>query len=245
MLASVHTFSSLLPALARIFSVLAVVSLLLLAANFLVGLWIGDFNRAAQDYRRAFRRFEDLRRDRDASPEELSAAKQAVAAAEAQVATPRQRKGLHFYLGFASSLLAMLVSSVTVTYFVGTSRWCREVVETYRLPAALVERSARLKRSAFPWAVSAMVAIIGIAALGGLSDPSTPVSQKHADWPAFFITWHYVAAIVGMLLVAWSFWMQLARISENHEVIGDILLEVQRVRKERGLPTDGDQVGAA
>ena len=40
-------------ALARIFSVLAVLAVLLLAANFLVGLWVGDFNAAAQDKRAA------------------------------------------------------------------------------------------------------------------------------------------------------------------------------------------------
>ena len=210
----------------------------LLAVNFVVGLWIGDFNTPARQYREAFRKFQDVRRSRHASAEEVERAKAAVAEAEARIAIPRSRRTLHFYLGVASSLLAMLVSSVTVTYFVGTSRWCREVVETYKLPSELAARSARLKRRTFPWAVLAMLVVVGIAALGGLSDPSTPVSQKNPDLPGQMVTWHYLAAIAGSLLVAGSFWVQLGRIAENHEVILDILREVQRVRQERGLPVE-------
>ena len=33
----------------------------------------------------------------------------------------------------------VLVESVVVTYFIGTSRWCKEVVETYRLDPAAVQ----------------------------------------------------------------------------------------------------------
>ena len=225
-------------ALARIFSVLAVLSLVLLAANFLVGLWIGDFNTPAREYREAFRRYEDLRRSRDASSGDIAQAKQAVQEAEARIAKPRDRKVIHFYLGVASSLLAMLVCSITITYFVGTSRWCREVVETYKLPSELAERSAALKRRTFPWAMMAMLTIIGVAALGGLSDPSTPVSQQNPHLPALMVQWHYLAAIGGMLLVAWSFWVQHLRIAEHYEVIQSILDEVQRVRREKGLPIE-------
>lgn len=224
--------------MARIFSVLAVLAVLLLAVNFAVGLWIGDFNTPALEYKAAFRKFEDVRRSRRATPDEVAKARQAVNEAEARVKTPRSRKTIHFYLGVASSLLAMLVSSITVTYFVGTSRWCREVVETYKLPAELAARSARLKRRTFPWAVAAMLVIVGIAALGGLSDPSTPVSQENPELPLAMVTWHYVGAMLGMLFVAWSFWVQLGRIAENYQVIDDILRAVERVRKERGLPTE-------
>ena len=224
--------------MSRIFSVLAVLSVLLLAANFLVGLWIGDFNTPARAYREVFRKYEDLRRNREATENEISQAKAAVVESEARLTVPRDRKTIHFYLGVASSLLALLVSSIAVTYFVGTSRWCREVVETYRLPAELAGRSATLKRRTFPWAVMAMLVIIGIAALGGLADPSTPVSQRNPELPATMVTWHYLAAMLGMLFIAWSFWIQHARIAEHHEVIREILTEVSRVRKEKGLPAE-------
>lgn len=222
----------------RIYSVLALLALLLLAANLFVGLWIGDFNTAARNYREAFRHFEDVRRARGVSAGELAAAKRAVAEAEALVAGPRDRKTLHFYLGVGSSLLAMLVSSISVTYFIGTSRWCREVVETYQLSPELALRSARIKRNAFPWAVASMLAIVVVAALGGLSDPSTPVSQQNPDWPAAFVTWHYAAAAFGLAFVAWSFWIQWNCIAKNYHVIDEIMAEVRRVRLARGLPVE-------
>jgi hypothetical protein len=225
-------------ALVRIFSALAVVALLLLAANFLVGLWIGDFNAAAQRYRQARVQFDKLSRDRLATESDIAQARQAVQGALAAAETPRSRLTIHWFLGVASALVAMLVSSIAITYFVGTSRWCKEVVETYKLPAELAERSARLKRRTFPWAVLGMLTVLAIAALGATSDASTPVSQNHPQWPAFFVTWHYVAAITGMLVIAWSFWVQYTRIAENYEVIAEILAEVSRVRKERGLPAE-------
>ena len=222
----------------RIFSALAVVAVLLLAANFLIGLWIGDFNAAAQRYRQARFQFDKVSRDRQATESEVSQARQAVLDALAAAASPRSRLTIHWFLGVASALVTMLVNSVTITYFVGTSRWCKEVVETYKLPAALAERSATLKRRTFPWAVLGMLTVLALAALGATADASTPVSQNHPQWPAFFVTWHYVAAMIGMLVVAWSFWIQYTRIAENYQVIAEILAEVSRVRKERGLSAE-------
>src|SRR5947209_6745236 len=138
--------------MARIFSVLAIMAVLLMAANFAVGLSIGDFNGAAQQYRAAFRRYEDARRDRGASNDRVSEARQRLEQAELHVRAPRDRKLIHFYLGLASSLLVILVNSITVTYFIGTSRWCKEVAQTYELSPDLVRRSDKLKRTTFPWA---------------------------------------------------------------------------------------------
>jgi hypothetical protein len=224
--------------LVRIFSALAVFSLVLLAANFLAGLWIGDFNAAAQRYRQSRADLDRVSRDRDAGESEVARAKQAVLSALSAAETPRHRLTIHWFLGVASALLTMLVSSIAITYFVGTSRWCREVVETYKLPAELAERSAALKRRTFPWAIVGMLTVLAIAALGATSDASTPVSQDHPQWPAYFVTWHYLAAMLGMLVIAWSFWMQFLRIAENYQVIEEILVEVSRVRKQRGLPAE-------
>ena len=79
---------------------------------------------------------------------------------------------LHMLLGQAAALVAVLVNSITITYFIGTSRWCKEVCETYRLPAELAERSTRLKRSTFPWALAGILAVIVIVGLGAAADPS-------------------------------------------------------------------------
>jgi hypothetical protein len=47
----------------------------------------------------------------------------------------------HFLTGLMAALAVVLVESVVVTYFIGTSRWCKEVVETYNLNTAAVEES--------------------------------------------------------------------------------------------------------
>jgi hypothetical protein len=224
--------------MARIFSVLAVVAVLLMAATFAVGLSIGDFNGAARGYREAFRRYEDARRDRAASTDQISDARQQLEQAELAVRGPRDRKLIHFYLGLTSSLLVILVNSITVTYFIGTSRWCKEVAETYQLSPALVQRSDALKRTTFPWAAGSMLLVIVLAALGGLADPSTTVSQVHPQWPAQFVTWHYALAMIATVLIACAFWVQVNRIAANYAVIDEMTAEVRRIRGERNLPIE-------
>src|SRR5262245_47547481 len=150
--------------MARIFAVLAVLAVLLLGANFVVGLAGGDFNAAAEGKREAQNRLVDVERQTRAarvrtSPA-LEEAKQAAAAADAEFRGPRSQMTLHMLLGSAAALMTVLVSSITITYFIGTSRWSKEVCETYRLSPELADRSTRLKRSTFPWALGGALAVI-------------------------------------------------------------------------------------
>jgi len=123
------------------------------------------------------------------------------------------------------------VSSITITYFVGTSRWCKEVCETYQLDPRLAEAGAVLKRSTFPWALAGSFAIIIVVGLGAAADPSG------ANWSrsAQFVLPHYLGAMVAIVIVLLSFWVQFTRIAENASVIQRILSEVDRVRTEKGL----------
>jgi uncharacterized membrane protein len=219
--------------LARIFSVLALLSVLALAANFVVGLSGGDFNAAAKRKREAQNRLIDLeRRSRSLSAPasaELVAARQAAADADAEFRTPRSRMTLHMLLGSAAALLTVLVNSITITYFVGTSRWCKEVCETYGIEWALAERSMQLKRSTFPWALAGVLSVIVVVGLGAAADPSG------ANWPraASFVMPHYGAAMLGLAIVITSYWMQINRIAENYAVIEAIAAAVQRIRAAR------------
>src|SRR3989337_2072811 len=74
---------------------------------------------------------------------------------------------VHRLTGVAAALVVVLVNSIVVTYFIGTSRWCKEVSETYGLDRALVHRGTQLKRRTFPWAVMGMLTVVGLIALGG------------------------------------------------------------------------------
>ncbi len=218
--------------MARIFSVLAVCAVLLLAANFVVGLWVGDFNAAASEKRAAQARVMDVDRAnklaRLRTSPEYEAARSELAAADERLQTPRGRMTLHLLLGAGGALMAILVNSITITYFVGTSRWCKEVCETYRLPAELVQRSTRLKRSTFPWAVTGVLAVILVVGLGAAADPSGANFSRSIH----FVTPHYIAATLMLLVVAASYWVQINRIAANHAVIEEILAEVKRMRED-------------
>ena len=137
---------------------------------------------------------------------------------------------VHRMFGIASALVVVLVNSIAVTYFVGTSRWCREVVETYSLDMELVRRSAALKRRAFPWAVAAMLVVVCISALGAAADPAI----RH-PWTVNWVYPHLFGALAGLSFITWSFWQEWLRICEHHAVITDILHEVKRIRQEQGL----------
>jgi hypothetical protein len=140
---------------------------------------------------------------------------------------------VHRLSGVLAALLVVLVNSMAVTYFIGTGRWCREVVETYGLDPAYIDRSRTLKRRAFPFALLAMLAVVAIVALGGAADPASgrPGTQ---DW----VTPHLIGALTLVAAIAWLFQLQLPNMRRQHELIEDVLGEVRAVRNARGLDVD-------
>jgi hypothetical protein len=137
---------------------------------------------------------------------------------------------VHRLVGLVAALVVVLVNSIVMTYFIGTSRWCKEVTETYRLDPRNLERSVRLKRGTFPWAVLSMLAVVGVGALGAAADPATL-----REGTEFWVTPHLVGAFAGLMFVTFAFFMEAARIAAHHAVIEDIVAEVRRIRQERGL----------
>jgi len=141
---------------------------------------------------------------------------------------------LHRLSGMAAGLVLVFVNSVVVTYFIGTSRWCKEVSETYRLDPSFTRRSTTLKRRTFPIAVANMLIAVSIIALGGASDPGGTFRMV----PPPGLSWthlHFLAAAVGLLAVGYGSLLQAGNIRANHQVIGEVMDEVRRIRTERGL----------
>jgi hypothetical protein len=141
-----------------------------------------------------------------------------------------RRKQVHMLFGIGAALVVLLVNSIVVTYFIGTGRWCKEVVETYRLDPSFVSRSHKLKRQTFPWAVFSMVAVIVVVSLGGAADPTTG-AKATANW----VTPHYVGALLALAFILFAFFVEGGSIRAHHDVINDIVAEVRRVRREKGL----------
>jgi amino acid transporter len=144
----------------------------------------------------------------------------------------------HRLAGIAAAIGVIFVECIGYTYFVGTSRWCKEVVETYRLDPAAVVASNRLKRRTFPWALAGMLTVVGIAALGAASDPATlqPKTQAWADW-------HLVGAFLGIVLIAWTYVVLWNNIVANQAINERVVDEVSRFRKAAGLDARTESAG--
>jgi hypothetical protein len=139
-------------------------------------------------------------------------------------------RGVHMLTGTAAAIAVVFVHSIVVTYFVGTSRWCKEVTETYRLDSGPLRRSTLLKRRTFPWCVIGMLAVVAVGALGAASDPGTG-RPNTADMANV----HLIAALGGLAFIAWTYFQAWLNIAENQLVIQEIVGMVARIRQERGL----------
>lgn len=142
-------------------------------------------------------------------------------------------RGIHMLTGVASALAVVFVHSIVITYFVGTSRWCKEVTETYRLDSAALVRSNQLKRRTFPWSVLGMLTVVVVGALGAASDPGTGRPDT-----ASMASVHLAVAFAGLALVGWTYLRAWSNIQDNQVVIQKILDDVQQIRHERGLDAD-------
>ncbi|HZZ72658.1 MAG TPA: hypothetical protein VFE24_10410 [Pirellulales bacterium] len=139
---------------------------------------------------------------------------------------------VHRLAGVGAAIFVILAHSIAVTYFVGTSRWCKEVSDTYRLDPRYVQRSTQLKRKMFPWAVLGMLAVVGIVALGGAADPAT-LRENTLAW----VNIHLGAALGGLAFIAFAFVREWQCISANHALIDEIVARVNELRRradERG-----------
>lgn len=137
---------------------------------------------------------------------------------------------VHRLTGVAAAIGVIFVESIIVTYFVGTSRWCREVVDTYRLESGPVVASQQLKQRAFPWALAGMLTVVVVSALGAAGDPAT--GRVGTQW---WSTIHLGAALSGLAFIGWTYFMAWNRVVENQALINGLVAEVAQVRKERGL----------
>jgi hypothetical protein len=214
--------------LPRIFFSLAVTSLVLIAATLIYGLLGGNYNGVS----RQLREFQSARATTQIATDNTAAAHpdEQMEAILAQLKPIQRHVRLHMLLGILASLVAVLVQSIGVTYFIGTGRWCKEVVEAYDFDASLVQQSTKLKREAFPFAMLGIAAVLTISALGAAADPGT-LRETTASW----VRPHYWASIIGLCVVAAALWTQASAIRRNQALIESILQRVKEVRQSRGL----------
>ena len=144
---------------------------------------------------------------------------------------------VHRLSGVLAALVVVLVNSMSVTYFIGTARWCKEVVETYRLSDNFSLRSKAIKRKSFPFALCGMLSVVGIVALGGAADPAAGRRGSEA-----WVTPHLLGGIGLTGVIAACFQCQRAKITEQQFLIEDVLVEVRAMREARGLDVEPNEV---
>lgn len=222
--------------MSRIFLSLALFSLVLLAINLVLGLTIGDYAAQSTKVMTTSAELNKLQREVQQDPTrigEVRAAEEKLAAALLERAPNTNRKVIHALFGVATSLVALLVNCISVTYFVGTSKWCGEVSGAYALGDAQALESQRLKRKNFPWAVIGSLSILGIVFLGGMADPDGMMREDAVN----YINFHLIAAFIGIAVIAWSYFQQAHYVASNFLLIQDILDQVKAIRLAKGLDT--------
>ena len=213
--------------MARIFFVLACFATLLLISNLGVGLWVGDLNGDAAAVKEASEVHAQARSRQDEAA--IEAAELGLRQAAEKYTPTKKRHSLHFVLGVFTAVICVLVNAISVTYFIGTTKWCNEVVDAYSLDPEYAHKSTRLKKSTFPWSFTGVLTIILIVAFGGASDPATEITST-ADW----VSVHFMLSILGTMFLIVSFLQQVGKIGAHYDVIQEIVVATEKRKQELG-----------
>jgi hypothetical protein len=137
---------------------------------------------------------------------------------------------VHYLVGLFTAIGTLLVHCIIFTYFLGTGRWVKEVGLAYSLPDDPWPKVTReLKRATFPPALFAMLITIATAAAG--------TANQLKVWPWWV---HGSLALVTLLINGWAFVVEYRNVTTNNGVIEAVLVEVDRIRAARGLPSNAD-----
>lgn len=225
--------------MSKIFIGLSIFTVGLTSVAFLTGYTAGDYNAATFRLRALQQDLYRIQGSVAADPVNIQRQKEDIEEGYGQLEPIRQSAIRHTLTGLVATLAAIFLGSISVTYFIGTSRWCREVAEAYGMDEDIIRRSKALKRRAFPSALIAIFASLVIAVLGAAADPGTlrPGTEK-------WVTPHHFVALASTFVILFCIWKQVRYISANHDIINEILEIVSRVRRENGLE-DAETTGAS
>ncbi len=135
---------------------------------------------------------------------------------------------VHFLCGLFSGVVTLLVHCMIFTYFLGTGRWVKEVTLAYDLPDAPLHKTTReLKRKTFPPALFAMLSVMAAAFAGG--------GRMLQGWPYQI---HLLLAVAAIAVNFWAYWVEVRGLRANDAILAGVYREVDRVRAERGLPSN-------
>ncbi len=135
---------------------------------------------------------------------------------------------LHVLLGLVAGTTTLGVHCLVFIYFLGTGRWVKEVALAYGIPDDPLPRLTRtLKRRTFPPALFAMLTAIATSTAGA--------GRQTLDWPWAI---HALLATATLAVNLWAFVVEYRSTAINATVIDEVMREVDRIRAERGLPSN-------
>ena len=136
----------------------------------------------------------------------------------------------HFLCGLFAAITTLLVHCLILTYNLGTGRWVREVTVVYGLPDAPLYKATRdLKRATTPLALCAMLGTIAAAVAGA------GVQLQSWNWLV-----HLTGACLAIGLNGWAYVVEMRGLRKTEAILRAVYAEVDRVRAERGLPTNDE-----
>jgi len=210
----------------RIFTILAALSVIALLTNLALGLRTGDMAEETRQMREVAGEYRRASRSLLSDDQRKESARRTFEQAREEFQPKLGRLTTHIWVGIVAALLTLLVNAVAITYFLGTARWCREVVETYDLDRELAHASLLNKRRAFFLAFLSMSAILAIVVFGALADP---VRSYRSDLETV-VRWrtvHFFVAVLGSGWIILSYFWQIQRIAGNSKIIRTIMDQVE------------------
>lgn len=142
---------------------------------------------------------------------------------------------IHWWTGFGAIVVATLVHAIVLTYFMGTGRWLEDTSHAYQLAPQFKQENQSLKYRTIPLMVLCIALLLVTGAFGAAVDPASPVQ---------FQGWFGISGpTIHMLVAAGAFcvnllvhWIQYQALFRNGQIIEEVMQQVGRIRRDRGLP---------
>ena len=141
---------------------------------------------------------------------------------------------LHMGTAMFALIAAAMVHSLALTYFMGTGRWMEETSRAYRLGESRPAESRSMKYRMMLGMSGCLVMLIVTLALGASIDSN--VWKGFTEYGIAASTIHFLTASVTICLNMFVNMQEYQAISRNGQLVDEVMVEVRRMRTERGLP---------
>ncbi len=143
----------------------------------------------------------------------------------------------HFLTALGALAFAAFVHAICFTYFMGTGRWLEETTTAYQLPETPVEESRKMKYRALAGIGLCFILLLATGALGAAVDPGANV--RFAGWE--LLPGHTIHFLIAVTMVCVNIMVNTYEyhwIARNGQLIEGVMVDVRRIRTEKGLPTE-------